>query len=427
MNTTRKLTRPFLGALLVAATVAAAGRAAPPGASQDKLLPGAKLLHTFPQEVYRVPALVTTEKGLRLLVWVDESDPNPTQRIPGIPLPDPVYDLIVWDASAGKEMYKVSFPKEGAPHPPVTDNRSPATVTVPCGAVAVSPDGKQLAGFTYSYKRVPGKLEQERLTEVRIFDPDNRKWQPVTQPEVIAFNPPSLLFAPDGSLVVLKESSYRVFEPGKAKARVSFDLERSPAARTDPVNNAIRDAVVSPDGSQLAVAADGTVVVYDLTTGKKVFRAERAAPEPRRGAAGQNPAQAALAFAPSAAEPKLLAVETVVGPPKSFVLARVFDLKDKKQAGRRVLVEQATKANDFSGPGLPTYSRAYPFFTSKGEARVVFDGKLINAADGKVLDKFDARGGMLVSRDGKYLVRMVRSTKDEKKIGIELWGLEGDK
>jgi hypothetical protein len=75
----------------------------------------------------------------------------------------------------------------------------------------------------------------------------------------------------------------------------------------------------------------------------------------------------------------------------------------------------------------PLFTRAYTSFTSKGEPRVIFDGKVIDPAAGKVLHKFDGGGGVLVSRDGKYLVRMIVSKKDEKQIGVELWGLEDDK
>src|SRR5689334_5866354 len=79
MGTTRAPTlalRAALLAALAAAGVAAAQQPAPKGAKAE-LFPGAKLLQKLPYQVYRVPELVTTEKGTRLLVWVDAYDPNP--------------------------------------------------------------------------------------------------------------------------------------------------------------------------------------------------------------------------------------------------------------------------------------------------------------------------------------------------------------
>jgi hypothetical protein len=120
----------------------------------------------------------------------------------------------------------------------------------------------------------------------------------------------------------------------------------------------------------------------------------------------------------------LLAVETVLGPPKSFVLARVFDLKEKKEIARKVLVEQKTTGSPTSTP--PVFSRAYAYFTAKGEPRIVFDGKLLDGASGKVLSKFDAGAGLVVSRDGKYLVRLTHMQGD-KQMSVEVWSLDNER
>jgi hypothetical protein len=429
MSTTRTPTRGFLNALLAlvaAGMVAAATQAAPPKESKegkDTLLPGAKLLHKFSHKVYRIPALMTTDKGTRLLVWVDAFDPTPVRRFPHEPLPDPVFDLIVWDVAANKELYKMSYPKEGAPYSPADPTTSSVTTSIPFGSLALAPDGRQLAYMTTTHKMVPGKVEHEATTHVKLFDPDARKSRQAVSTEYKGHPRPQLLFAPDGALVILTETSCRVVEPGKDKPRASFELERAPVFKTNPGSNVIRDGVLSSDGSRMAVAADGLVTVYDVAAGKKVFQSSRVAPEAKT-TFGQVTGQVALAFAPSPSGQKLLAVEVIVGPPKSFALARVFDLKEKKEAGRHVLAEQETR-KDALAQTFPQWGRSYTYFTAQGEPRVVFDGKLIDGAGGKVLEKFDPRAGVLVSRDGKYLVRLTRKN-DEKTMGVEVWGLDYD-
>jgi hypothetical protein len=68
---------------------------------------------------------------------------------------------------------------------------------------------------------------------------------------------------------------------------------------------------------------------------------------------------------------------------------------------------------------------AQAYFTPKGEPRVLFGGNLIDGASGKVLHAFDAGVGLLVSPDGRYLVRLTRV--QEKRMGVEVWGLENDR
>ena len=131
-------------------------------------------------------------------------------------------------------------------------------------------------------------------------------------------------------------------ELGKDKPRVTFDIVREALWAKNTEAYAIRDAAFSPDGSQLAVAADGLVTVYDAAAGKKLFQAERAAAD------------------------------------------------------------------------------------AKGDPRILFDGKVIDGATGKQLQKFDPGAGLILSRDGKYLVRLL-VTKDPKKLGVEVWSLDNDK
>jgi hypothetical protein len=172
---------------------------------------------------------------------------------------------------------------------------------------------------------------------------------------------------------------------------------------------------VSPDGSQLAVAADGTIIVYDLATGKKLFEAARAAPEPKKPG-DQSPGTVSLAYAPSGSDPKLLAVEAVVGskdPTKDFVVTRQFDLKAMKETDKWTAAEH------------PYPVSAY--YTAKGEPRVLYDGKVLDGASGKELHKFDPGAGAFVSGDGKALVRMTQKKKDDKTLIVEVWSLDNEK
>jgi hypothetical protein len=415
----------FLAAALAIGVVAAAIPAARGADGPDKAFPGAKLVHKFSKEVYRVPVLLDTEKGPRLLVWVDEFDPLTRPMSPGEPLKDPVYDLIIWDVKAGKEVHKMNYPKDGAPHAPVSPDMSNAGMFGPFGMLAFSPDGKKLAALSTTYKMVPGKVVHEATTRIKLIDMANNKSQQANSTDYKGPTPgPHVLFAPDGALVILKDTSCSIQEPGKDKPKKTFELVREAGWAKFTEAYAIREAVLSTDGSQMAVAADGMVTVYDLGEGKKLFEAKRAAPD-GKGNSNHNDARVSLAFAPSQKEQTLLAVEIVTGPPKSFVLARVIDLKEKKEAKHWTLAEQETKAAAF-GVVPPDWGRAYAYFTGKGEPRILFDGKLFDGDTGKVLSEFDAGAGLILSRDGKTLVRLIRK-KNDKKMIVELWSLESEK
>jgi hypothetical protein len=399
------------------------------GDTKDKTLPGSKLLHKFDTEVYRLPVLLNgaggphSEAGPRLLVWVDAFDPMPIPRIPSEPLPDPVFDLVIWDVTANKQLSKIAYPKEGAPYSPA----NAGMLQGPFGTIAFTPDGKRLACKSTTYKQVPGKAMHEASTTIKWCDVETRKWEQAIPTVFGGSYGPYMVFAPDGALVIIHDKKCTVHEPGKEKPRLTFDVVRAASAATNQLSNAVRDMVISPDGTLLAFAADGLVAVYDLTNGKKVYEASRAAPEAKT-TFGQSPERASLAFLQSQNETKLLAVEVVIGPPKSFVLSRVFDLKEKKEIAHKSLAEETTKGN----PGglnvkLPTWGQASACFNSKAEPRIVFDGKLFDGTSGKVLDRFDGGVAALATRDGKFLVLAKQSKSDSKKWSVELWSLDGDR
>jgi hypothetical protein len=417
--------------LLTIGVIAAWTGAAPPEESADRLTTGAKLLRRFKTEVYRTPVLLETKAGPRLLVWIDAFDPTAPTRFPGEPQKDPVFDLSFWDIKADKEIDKMSYPKQPAPLAPVAPSAHSPGMFGPLGQLAFSSDGKQFAFVSTSYRMVPGKVNHEATGTIQMYDLETHKSKAAIgtewKRENNKYNFPCVLFAPDGALVILMEATCTVHEPGKASPRMVFDLVRAPNFEADTVAYAIREAVLSPDGGQLAVAADGTVTVYDLAAGKAIFEAPRAAPD-AKGNSGVNNARVSLAFAPGKDVQKVLAVEIVTGPPKSFVLARLFDLKEKKEIANVKLAEAETgaRAAQLGNPAPPNWGRAYAFFTPKGEPRILFDGKLVDGANGKVLDEFDPGAGLILSRDGKYLVRL-NTVKDDKKRGIELWSLDNQK
>lgn len=318
--------RAGLGVFLTAALILNSTPPASAGEkSREELFDGAKLLHKFSDKVYRVPAFFGTDKGERLLVWIDKFDPMPQPKFPSDRLPDPSFDLVFWDVAAGKEVQKMTYPKDqapimpAAPAPPVIA----PVLTGSLGSMALAPDGK-LAAVFYTYKMVPGKAVHEVTAHIKLFDPETRKWQTLGTPENADKDVPYLLFLKDGALVILKDNKGRVLEPGKDKPRLTFDVARAASAKMSPRFNTFRELVASPDGTRLAVAADGQIAVYDLTTGKRVFEPSRAAAE-SKSPTGTQVERVSLAF--SADGQKLLAVEQKLGAPKSFVLVRVFDLK----------------------------------------------------------------------------------------------------
>ena len=87
MNRSRTRARRCFIGLLIILVGGGLGLAQTSSKGNKELLPGAKLVGKYPAEVYRVPAIFVTDKGLRLLVWSDESDPNPKPPFPGAPIP----------------------------------------------------------------------------------------------------------------------------------------------------------------------------------------------------------------------------------------------------------------------------------------------------------------------------------------------------
>jgi len=429
MRTTRILTMASLitlPVLLATGLVAAAQEPAPSKDAKEELLPGAKLLYKFPKEVYRIPALLDTPKGPRLLLWVDASEPPPDNADVTRIKPSE-FDLICWDVTASKELYRMSSPKDTPPLSPVPPGQS-ALAHVPglFGSLALAPDGKRLAYVRVSsYQDAPGKFMRQAVMEINLYDPATRKWRPAVPGEYKSQSGPHILFAPDGTLVILKDQVCAIQDLEKPRPRQLFQLVRSRWFLSNPLQYGIREAVLSPDGSQLAVAADGAVSVYDLGTGREVFQAPRATPEDKTGrGVAQTTERVALAFSTSTKDPQLLAVEVVTGRPKDFALARLFNLKTKKELGHAVLAEQEAKGASDVGP--PPWGQVHAYFTSQGEPRVLFEGKLIDGATGKELQQFDAGARLLVSRDGRYLVRLTRAKEEKKKMGVQVWSLENN-
>jgi hypothetical protein len=419
MRTTRTSIRSFVLALLTILAIGlvpTAAPAAPPGNPKDALFPGAKLMHKFPKEVYRVPVLVTTDKGPRLEVWFDAFDPEPPPRpgqISGLGgLPDPRLELLIWDPIANKELHKLSYPKDPIAFPRVSSGLERD------GRMAISPDGKRLASKTITYMSRRGSPFGDFTTRIKLIDIETHKARQGTEhkeekaPSATAVH---LLFAPDGALITIRGSTCTIQEPDKEKQRTTFELTRAADFKTKEYWFKIQDVVVSPDGSQLAVAADGTIIVYDLATGKKLFEASRAAPEPKKGG-DQWSGDVSLAYAPSASEAKLLAVESVVGSQgaqKDFVLARLFDLKEMKEMGQWAVEQHSGVVS--------------AYYTAKGEPRILSAGKVIDGVSGKELHQFDPGACTFVSRDGKALVRMTKKKKEDKTMAVEVWTLDNDK
>jgi hypothetical protein len=414
--------RCFTPALLVAVAVCLTTLPASAQGNQGELLPRARLLHNFTGGIYRAPFLLETKEGSRLLVWVDHFDPQPKSRFPGMPLPAPVFDVIIWDVPTNKAVQKMSYPKEPTPYSYVEAPPPNVLTGGPFGMMAFTPDGKRLAFPVTQYKQVPGKIVHESFTQIRLFDLATHAGQ-LASPAVYQSYPfPKLLFAPDGALIILADTRCTIQELGKAKPRQVFKVVRADGYQKIPGFYDFLAAAVSPDGSQLAVGADGFINVYDLATGKMVLQAERATPD-AKSTWGTRMGSVSLSFGPDAKEPQLFTVEIVQGAPKSFVLARLFNLKENKEVRRKVLVEQPVQAAaPFQHSKTPLWGAAFGYYTPKGEPRVLFEGKLFDAGSGQVLHQFDRGAGMHVSRDGKHLVRLLR--KGEKTFDIELWNLD---
>jgi hypothetical protein len=412
-----------------------AAQAPPPGRGKDALIPGARLMHKFAKEVYRVPVLVTTDKGPQLEVWFDEFDPSPPPRpgqIPGITrLPDPKMDLVIWDPIANKELHRLSHPKVPLTFPYTSTELQRE------GGMAISPDGKRLATKTSTYTPRPGSPYGDFTTRVGLIDLATRKVQPLKtyqQQRAPGALQVFLLFAPDGALVTLRSTTVTVQEPGKAKPRTSFTLQRAAKHQLMEFWFSIKDAILSPDGSQLAVAADGTIIIYDLATGKKLFAAPRAAPEMKK-TGDPLAGNAALAYAPGAKESQLLTAESLVasqGGQKDFIMVRLFDLKNKKELKKWTI--KVPPRPDFGGLGNPNplgnagaeghSATVSAYWTAKGEPRLLYDGKVFDAASGKELHRFNPGTCTFVSRDGKVLVRMTRKNGEARTMQVEVWSLD---
>jgi hypothetical protein len=427
MRTNPFIVQVFVGALLANLLMAPVQPAAAQG-TKNTMLPGAELLHKFPSDVYRIPLLLEAKDGPRLLVWVDAFDPAPKPKFPMDTLPSPVFDLIVWDVPAKTQVNKLAYPKENAPLSPLPAGMNFPGMASPFGTIALSPDGKQLAYLTRTSKMIPGKIIHETQTRIQLADLATRKVQLATSVNYKETFNTSLLFAPDGALLILHGKTCTIQELGKAKPRKEFPLVRSKFLPADPGAYsiyAVNDAAVSPDGKQMAVAADGMVHVYDLTTGKVLFQANPLFADPQGKTNAQSSNRVSLAFAP-AKENTLLAVEIVTGPPKSSVVARVFDLKTKKETSRQTLAQEATKAAPFGGAAAPNWGRAYSYWNVKGQPRIIFDGKLFDVDNGKVLQQFNRGSDVIVSHDGKYLVRLTQKQGD-KRFGVETWRLDAER
>jgi WD40 repeat protein len=424
MRTNQTSYRGLLLAVLTIGLITAAASAAPPENRKDALFPGAKLVHKFPKTVYRVPVFVATDKGPCLEVWFDPFDPAPPPR-PGPGggrVPDPRPELLIWDPIANKQLHKLSYPKEPIAFPHV----SPFLERD--GGMAISPDGKRLASKTLTYTPRIGSPYGDHTTRIKLIDITSLKVQPGAEYKDEKAPGPTavhLSFATDGALVTIRGSTCTMQEIDKAKPRVRFELKR--AVFKNDYWSKIHDVVVSPDGSQLAIAADGTVIVYDLAKGKKLFEASRAAPEPKKGGELFT-ADVSLAYAPAGTS-QLLAVESLtVGTPgftvigdrvdgkaaqKEFALARLFDLKNKKEEGKWRL----------AGPS----GAVSAYYTAKGEPRFLCNGKVIDGANSKELHKFNPGVCTFASRDGKALVRVTKKKKEDKAMTVELWRLDTEK
>jgi hypothetical protein len=395
-----------------------------------------KLLHTLPKEVYRSPVFLPTSKAPYLLVWVDLNDPTVKPQFPGMPLPEPKYDVLIYDAATGKEVAKVPFGKGNIVGGPAIQSGGGSS----WGRIALTPDGKGLAFVDSVYRINPGQIDGTFTTSIKLMDLETLKVRAITSEwkEQRSAEEINIIFSPDGVLVYLRETKCNVQDLDKDKPRLTFDIERPEDYKKKAGLNRWYDAVVSADSKYLAVAVGGIVTVYDLATGKRILNSTRPCAEVKKLPTDQAVIQTSLAFAPSTTEPKLLVTERVDGVPKDFILARLYDVKEKKEMGKVTLLEHDNKSKqtpfggDFSG-----WQDVRSHFTASGEPRVIFvknkdpkgidfsapkEAKMFDAATGKELTKFDAGSSCEVSPDGKYMMLLKPKSGKSK---VELWSLEG--
>jgi hypothetical protein len=149
--------------------------------------------------------------------------------------------------------------------------------------------------------------------------------------------------------------------------------------------------------------------------------------------------QTLLAFAPSTKEPALLVAEAVIGAPKDFILARTYDVNERKETRRITLLERDNKTAQFPAEPDPSGWRSiYGYFTSSGEPRVVFvankdpkcmefaaskEARVFDPATGKELRKFDVGTDVRVAPNGKTMALL---KPKGGKLAVEIWSLEGE-
>jgi hypothetical protein len=427
--------RGFLAAWVITMVAAAADAQTKAGEGpKDSLLAGGKFLHKLPYETPLPPIFLETTDGPRLAVWVLKENPVgggapkvKEDKKKNVGPPDMQrfsLELSVWDVKAGKELYRMGK-EESAPPPPVHASVWLVQRGMPFGMLHCTPDGKKLASTL-------------GFNGVKTYDPETRQWQTAFKNQATGIFLPTVVFAADGTMIILNLAQCTVQEIGKAEPRQTFKLDRAGGAMnpTNPTNpnffgnTEFDDAILTPDGKTLAVAVDNMVNVYDIKTGKRIFEAPRLSPAKTAITA---PVRASLAFAPSGEEPKLLAVETIsnIKKDKWLTVARVLDIKTKKESARATLSEVKKAPNQI--PGMlftisTNWGVAYPYFNAKGEPRVLLGLKLFDVATGKVVQKTDVPEKYIASRDGRYVVRLTGTTRgDERKMGVEVWSVDMDR
>jgi hypothetical protein len=408
--------------------VAASGAMAQSSSSKEskELIPGAKLVHKFSSEYYVPPDIRETGAGLRLFLYVYSKEPKDLPLSEILKTKGPDVEMIVWDAAESKEICRMSTKDKKKEMPNIFDSPMSWNVTS---------DGKSLA---YSTSTVDFARPEKSLTQVCLQELATRKSEKLPV-KLTGRKITHMLVAPDGALVILDADSgfaptgpgtsisCTVHEPGKDKPRQNFNLA-VPEAFGLPFVSA---AALSPDGSLLAVDIGGAISVYDLKIGKQTYRATAAIADADRSndlvqRSIESSASRALLFSPSKDDVKLLAVEFGYVKKRDFVVARLFDLKKEEPIARATIHDKKATLDIDGVYYAPTYSweAGSPFFTSKGEPRVLFEGKIYDATSGKVLAEFDQGAGAHITSDGKYLVRLIQSSK--KKTRPEIWSIEGE-